>query len=107
MFEDFDFNEEDFNDCFSNIEFRNGVPYKKRKQLLKENQEFFVTHLEIREKKGDLISENEESNLLDCIARDGEYLPRHKVEKRVAYTNKNFQRNWFIVECGIVVNLID
>ena len=105
---DFEFDIEDFENEISEFNTVNGVPYLKKDIKLGKNQAFHVTHLEIREKTGQKAGNRDETNLLDSFGRnrDGESF-RSKAERRVKYTNEKHNKDWFLVEIGQIINLID
>lgn len=106
--DDFNFESEEIQKDDSPFEYRNGVPYLKVDRQIEGNQEFFITHLEIREfTKSFGAGGRRISNLLDSEGRTNGELNRTKVENRVKHTNDNHGKEWFIIEVGIVVNVID
>lgn len=103
-----DFNFDDITNELSKFNVVNGVNYLKPNYKLEDNQAFFVTHLEIREFNGvGGAGGREMTNLLDSIGRKKGWLPRSKAENRVKHTNKNHGKDWFLVEVGMIIDLVD
>jgi len=101
---DFDFDIEEMEQEVSDFKMINDTPYLKVKRKLEPNQEFFVTHLEIKKKTGRRgVGGREIYELLDSVGRDSDgVLNRVKAENRVKFANKN-GNEWFLVEFGIIV----
>lgn len=103
-----DFNFDEINDELSDFNVINGVNYLKPNHKLDDNQAFFVTHLEIREFNGvQGAGGRKMTNLLDSVGRENGTLKRSKAEKRVKHTNKNHGKDWFLIEVGMIIDLVD
>lgn len=106
---DFDFDSEEIEKVASDFYYKNGVPYLKKDLKLTADQELFVTHLRIYEVTNKNIGKSRYDKLIDTVSRNEHNgnLYRNKVEGRVRNMIDNHNKEWYIVEEGIVVNLFD